>query len=287
MARILDGKAIAKQVKEELRQRVSQLRETGLVPKLVVVLVGDDAASASYVRSKSRAAQDVGIDAEVIRMPANIAEDELICVLERLNKDNAVHAVLVQLPLPAHLDTDRILMHVHPAKDVDGFHPVNIGRYATGTPLLWPCTTAGILEILERSEISITGRTAVIVGRSRIVGWPTAQLLLAHNATVIQCHRRTVNLREYTRQADILVAAAGQPSLIGPDDVKVGATVIDVGINRVEGQLVGDVDFAAVEEKVGAITPVPGGVGPLTVAMLMKNTVHLAEIQKRGKEGFR
>ncbi|MFB5191152.1 bifunctional 5,10-methylenetetrahydrofolate dehydrogenase/5,10-methenyltetrahydrofolate cyclohydrolase [Alicyclobacillus fastidiosus] len=283
MARILDGKAIAAAVKQDLAMEIAQLRECGVQPKLVVVLVGDDAASASYVRSKERLARELGMEAEVIRLAADVSEVELLRQIELQNADDAVDALLVQLPLPDHIDTDRVLAAVDPNKDVDGFHPQNIGRYAMGSPLVWPCTTAGILEILVRSSVPLAGQTAVVVGRSRIVGWPTAQLLLAHNATVVQCHSRTKDLTEFTRQADILVVAAGQAGLIGVDDVREGAVVIDVGINRVDGRLVGDVDFDSVVAKAGAITPVPGGVGPLTVAMLMKNTVRLARLRRLTK----
>ncbi|GMA60626.1 bifunctional methylenetetrahydrofolate dehydrogenase/methenyltetrahydrofolate cyclohydrolase [Alicyclobacillus fastidiosus] len=287
MARILDGKVIAAAVKQDLAMEIAQLREKEVQPKLVVVLVGDDAASASYVRSKERMARELGLEAEVIKLSADVSESELMRQIELQNADDSVDAVLVQLPLPEHIDTDWVLMGVDPTKDVDGFHPQNIGRYAIGSPLVWPCTTAGILEILERANAPVAGQTAVVVGRSRIVGWPTAQLLLAHNATVVQCHRQTRNLAEFTRQADILVVAAGQAGLIRADDVKAGAVVIDVGINRVDGHLVGDVDFDSVVQKAGAITPVPGGVGPLTVAMLMKNTVRLARIRRLTKEDER
>ncbi|WAH39010.1 bifunctional 5,10-methylenetetrahydrofolate dehydrogenase/5,10-methenyltetrahydrofolate cyclohydrolase [Alicyclobacillus dauci] len=283
MPRVLDGKVIAEQVRENLKDRIENLRSIGIQPKLVVVLVGDDAASASYVRSKQRMADKLGMAGDVRFLPVTVTQGELIREVEQLNADPTVDGILVQFPLPSHIDTEAVLAAVDPDKDVDGFHPYNVGRYATGSPVIWPCTTAGIYEILKRSDISIAGKTAVIVGRSQIVGWPTGQLLLTHNATVIQCHSKTEDLRKFTLQADILVVAVGQAGLIGADDVRSGATVIDVGINRVDGRLVGDVDFESVQEKAGAITPVPGGVGPLTVTMLMHNTIELAT-RRRGLE---
>lgn len=277
MTLILDGKAIAAEVKDALRDELSRLEEHAVYPKLVVVLIGDNPASASYVRGKERMASELGITAVVERYPETVSQAEMMSRLAELNDDPSVDGILVQLPLPAHLDTNVILRTVHPDKDVDGFHPYNIGRYASAQSLVWPCTSAGILAMLERRNIEIGGKTAVVVGRSQIVGWPTAQLLLANHATVIQCHSRTADLRSFTRQADILVVAVGVPGLIGREDVKPGATVIDVGMNRVGGKLVGDVDFTSVAEVAGAITPVPGGVGPMTVIMLMYNTILLAK----------
>lgn len=280
MARILDGKAIAANVRTGLKQDIDILKSQAIEPKLVVVLVGDNPASASYVRGKERMARELGIVAEVRRLPETVSEQTLIKEIEQLNADNQVDGILVQLPLPAHIQASHMLDIIHPDKDVDGFHPYNIGRYAGGSPLIWPCTPAGILTILQQSEIAIAGQTAVIVGRSQIVGWPTAQILLAQDATVIQCHSKTPNLAQFTTQGDILIVAVGKAGLIGAAEVKTGATVIDVGMNRVDGRLVGDVDYDAVVQKVDAITPVPGGVGPLTVTMLMKNTIQLAAARR-------
>lgn len=282
MGQLLDGKEIAAEIRNDLQEEIIALKRQGITPKLVVVLVGEDPASASYVRSKERMADKLGLVGEVRRFPDTVTEQRLLEELELLNADDEVDAILVQLPLPYHIDKERVLASVRPDKDVDGFHPMNVGRYASGLPLVWPCTPSGILQMLQRRNIEIAGRTAVVVGRSQIVGWPTAQLLLSRDATVIQCHRQTVGLSTYTRQADILVVAAGQPGLITADDVKEGAVVIDVGINRVDGKLVGDVDFHQVLPKAFAITPVPGGVGPLTVTMLMYNTVWLCYRRRGG-----
>lgn len=283
MAKLLDGKAISEEIRSELRSRIADLASIGIKPGLAMVLVGEDAASNSYVRSKTRVATGIGIEAVVKHFPTDVSEDELLAEIHALNASAVVDAILVQLPLPEHLNVDKILEAVSPEKDVDGFHPYNVGRYISKSPLIWPCTPSGILEILQRSKIAIEGRTAVIVGRSKMVGSPVAQLMLRHNATVIQCHSKTVDLEKFTRLADILVSAVGQPHVITATHVKADSVVIDVGMNRVDGQLIGDVDFSAVSQKVAAITPVPGGVGPLTVTMLMYNTVHLTSI-RRGKK---
>ncbi|GLG00971.1 bifunctional protein FolD [Alicyclobacillus hesperidum subsp. aegles] len=284
MTQIIDGKQVAAEVKRDVGERVRRLREQGVVPGLTLVLVGDDAASASYVRSKRKLAMDLGLHAVIRELPGDVKESELLRLIGQLNEDDSVDAILVQLPLPPHLNADRVLEAIAPEKDVDGLHPANLGLTSRGAPSVWPCTAAGIARLLDSTGVPIAGQTAVVVGRSRLVGWPTAQWLLSRGATVVQCHRQTVNLPTYTRQADILVVAAGAPHLIGKEHVKPGATVIDVGMNRVDGRLIGDVDFAQVAPLVSAITPVPGGVGPMTVAMLVANAVSLCE-QRRGMRG--
>ncbi|MCL6637771.1 MAG: bifunctional methylenetetrahydrofolate dehydrogenase/methenyltetrahydrofolate cyclohydrolase FolD [Alicyclobacillus sp.] len=283
MATVLDGKRVAESIHVQLRQTLQGLQAQGLTLKLAVVLVGDHPASASYVRGKQRAAARVGLDSELIHLPADVSEEALLAVVERLNADPAVDGVLVQLPLPDSLDEQRILRAVSPDKDVDGFHPYNVGLAWTGQARVWPCTPAGILALLQDYKIPLAGKHAVVVGRSRIVGKPMAALLLQENATVTVCHSQTRNLADLTRQADLLVVAAGVPRLIGLEHVRPGAVVIDVGIHRVDGQLMGDVDFSAVSAVAAAITPVPGGVGPLTVAQLLANTVHLG-LRRRGLE---
>jgi methylenetetrahydrofolate dehydrogenase (NADP+)/methenyltetrahydrofolate cyclohydrolase len=273
-ARIIDGKNIAAAVREEIYLRVLQLKETtGRIPGLAAVLVGDDPASASYVRSKTKACQEAGIFSRQITPPGNIPPADLLAVIRQLNGDAAINGILVQLPLPSHLDERTILEAVDPDKDVDGFTFGNIGRLVENQARFIPCTPAGILEILDRESVAVQGRHAVVVGRSEIVGKPAALLLLHRHATVTICHSRTANLGAETRRADILVAAVGRPRLITGSMVKSGAIVIDVGINRVDGKLVGDVDFDSVSQVASAITPVPGGVGPMTVAMLLRNTL--------------
>jgi methylenetetrahydrofolate dehydrogenase (NADP+)/methenyltetrahydrofolate cyclohydrolase len=276
--RIIDGKRIAAAVREEIRERVRRLRQDNVgVPGLAVILVGDDPASAAYVRSKATACEEVGIASRQITFPAYISQDELIDSVQELNRDAGIHGILVQLPLPKHLDERAVLETVNPAKDVDGFTYANIGRLVENRASFVPCTPAGILELLDREEIAIAGRRAVVVGRSEIVGKPVAMLLVHRNATVTICHSRTADLAAETRRADILIAAVGRPRLITGDMVKPGAVVIDVGVNRVEGRLVGDVDFDSVTPVAAAITPVPGGVGPMTVAMLIRNTLQAFE----------
>ena len=277
-ARIIDGKRIAAEVREEIRQRVLRLKETtGKVPGLAVVLVGDDPASATYVRSKARACQEAGIYSRQLTPPGAIPQPDLIRLLRELNADPQIHGILVQLPLPKHLDERAVLEAVDPRKDVDGFTFANVGRLVENQPRFVPCTPAGILEVLDREKIAIQGERAVVVGRSEIVGKPVAMLLLHRHATVTICHSRTHDLGAETRRADILVAAVGRPRLITAEIVKPGAVVIDVGINRVEGKLVGDVDFESVLPVASAITPVPGGVGPITVAILLRNTLQAFE----------
>lgn len=278
MAKIIDGKAISAEIREEIKQRTVRLVEKGVTPGLAVVLVGDDPASAVYVRNKQRACEQVGFYSEQVILPADTEMAELRAVIERLNADSRVHGILVQLPLPPQLDEREVIMLIDPEKDVDAFHPVNVGRIVSGGYRFAPCTPAGIMQLLRRSGIEVAGRECVVVGRSNIVGKPMALLLLEANGTVTVCHSRTVALPDVCRRADILVCAVGRPGFITADMVKPGATVIDVGINRLpDGHLVGDVDFAGVERIAGAITPVPGGVGPMTITMLLENTLRAAE----------
>lgn len=280
MGRILDGKLIRDQILEELRPRVAALAAGGKQPKLAVVLVGDDPASHVYVKNKILACEKLGIASQKITPPASLSTEELLDIVQALNQDPSVHGILVQLPLPKQVDAARALHAVDPAKDVDGFHPVNAGLMLDGVAGLRPCTPSGIMELLRRYQIPLEGRKAVVVGRSGIVGKPMALMLLEANATVTICHSRTVNLAEECRQADILVAAIGRAEFLGETHIKKGAVVIDVGMNRVDGRLTGDVDPEAMARLSDAYTPVPGGVGPLTIAMLMSNTIQAAE--KRG-----
>lgn len=283
MTRILDGKRIAEDIANELKVDVDRLAKAGHGLRLAVVLVGEHPASASYVRGKRRLAERVGIVSDLIALPADISEAALLGVVDGLNANVDVDGILVQLPLPVQISEQNVLQRIDPAKDVDGFHPENAGRAFVGLPAVWPCTPAGIMEMLRREAIDVTGKRAVVVGRSNIVGKPMAMLLLQANATVTICHSRTPDLVAAVREADVIVAAVGRPGIIGPDHVKPGAIVIDVGMNRVDGKLVGDVDYEGVFAQAGAITPVPGGVGPLTVAMLMRNTYQLG-LLRRGLE---
>ncbi len=286
-ARIIDGRAIAAQVLEEVRKGVFELRAAGLVPRLATVLVGEDPASRAYVGNKRRTCEQVGIESVHHQLPASTPGEALLELVRELNEDPGVHGILVQLPLPRGVDTQAVIEAIDPAKDVDGFHPVNLGRLVAGLETFVSCTPAGILELIHRSGFETRGRHVVIVGRSNIVGKPLMNLLVQKSptadATVTVCHSGTRDLAEHTRRADILVAAVGRPHLIGADMVRSGAVVVDVGINRVADaqaprghRLVGDVDFEAVRRRAAAITPVPGGVGPMTVAMLMVNTLKAA-----------
>jgi methylenetetrahydrofolate dehydrogenase (NADP+) / methenyltetrahydrofolate cyclohydrolase len=278
-ARILDGRAVAAQIRQEaLGEAVALRQRLGRPPGLRVFLIGDDAASAIYVRNKESAAREAAIAAETIRLPA-ISETELLERIELSNRDEAIDGILVQMPLPTEIRTRRVLDAIAPEKDVDGLHPRNAGLLWQGRPSLTPCTPAGIMELLRRSGVEVGGRRSVIVGRSDIVGKPLAALLLAANSTVTICHSKTADLHSICREADLLVAAVGRPGLIGPEEVRRGAVVIDVGMNRTSDGLRGDVDTERVREVASAITPVPGGVGPLTVAMLMKNTVRAARLR--------
>jgi len=274
MALILGGKAVAARVEAEVAAGVAELRARGVVPTLAVVLVGDDPASRVYVGRKRAACAAVGIVTRDHLFPEGLDEPRLLALVRELNADAGVHGVLVQLPLPAGVDEDRVIDAVDPRKDVDGLHPQNLGRLLAGRPEVLPCTPAGILEILDHYGIELKGVEAVVVGRSRIVGKPLAQLLLMRHATVTMCHTRTRDLAAHTRRAELLCVAAGRPSVVAGDAVRDDAVVVDVGVNRLaDGRLAGDVDFASVSPRVRAITPVPGGVGPMTVAMLMRNTL--------------
>lgn len=276
-ARIIDGKGIAAEIRNDLKAQVAELTAKGKTPGLVVILVGDDPASTVYVRNKERSSKEIGINSTVHRLPAETTREELLGLIEKLNNDDTVHGILVQLPLPSHLDEEEVINTISPKKDVDGFHPINAGKLLIGDEDAFvACTPAGVLELVKRTGVPIKGQNVVIVGRSNIVGKPAAVLFLREHATVTVCHSRTKDVAEECRRADILVAAVGRPEMIKKDWVKPGAVVIDVGINRVDGKLVGDVDFEGVKEVAGAITPVPGGVGPMTIAMLLKATVESA-----------
>ena len=278
MAQLIDGKAIAAEITEEMRLRAQALREKGIVPCLAVILAGNDPASEIYVRNKRRACKRAGIESRMIRLDQSVSREEILREIHALNQDPAVHAVLVQLPLPGHLDETEILSAVLPEKDADGFHPLNAGRLLTGEKGVLPCTPAGCMEVLRRTGVSLSGAEAVVIGRSNIVGKPMSLLLLRENCTVTLCHSRTKNLAEHVRRADVVICAVGRPGLVTGEMIKPGATVIDVGINRLaDGRVVGDADFESVSAVAGAITPVPGGVGPMTIAMLMKNAILAAE----------
>ncbi len=276
-ATVLDGKAAAKEIRRRIKAEVAQLQaERGLQPGLAVVLVGDDPASQAYVNSKERDCGLVGFHSVVYRLPADTTMDTLLALIDRLNADSRIHGMLVQLPLPRHLDEAAVIERIDPKKDVDGFHLINVGLLVTGGKTLAPCTPKGVMWMLQNAGIEVAGKHAVVLGRSNIVGKPMANLLLAANATVTICHSRTQNLAEMTRQADILVAAIGKPGFVTGDMVKPGAVVIDVGINRVNDALVGDVDYESAAAVASHITPVPGGVGPMTRAMLLENTLEAA-----------
>ena len=278
MPHIIDGKAISAKIREEIAEKVVALKaERGITPGLAVVIVGDDPASRVYVRNKHRACEQVGFASFGYELPAETSEEELLALVDQLNRDERVHGILVQLPLPRHLDEEKILLAIDPKKDVDAFHPYNVGKIMIGNYDFLPCTPAGVMELLRRSNIEIAGKECVIVGRSNIVGKPQAMLLLQANGTVTVCHSRTKDLREVCRRADILVAAIGKPEFFDASYVKEGAVVIDVGINRrADGTLCGDVNFEDVAPHASFITPVPGGVGPMTIAMLMQNTLTAA-----------
>ncbi len=276
-AQLLDGKVMAAELEDELKKRVDALKAKGYTPGLTVILVGDDPASQTYVSNKEKACERLGIRSRTLRMPADTTQQALEEAIRKENADPSVNGILVQLPLPRHLDSDRALELILPQKDVDGFHDINAGRLSRGLDCVVACTPKGALHMLKRAGIPIAGKEAVVVGRSNIVGKPMALLLLQENATVTICHSRTQDLPAHTRRADILVAAIGKPRFITADMVKDGAVVVDVGINRVDGKLCGDVDFDAVAQKASYITPVPGGVGKMTIAMLMDNTVSAAE----------
>ncbi len=279
MAKIIDGKAISAEVRAEIKAETAVFAEKyGFKPGLAVVIVGEDPASQVYVRNKKRACEEVGFYSESYELPENTTQEELEALVDRLNANDKIHGILVQLPLPKHLDEEKVLLRIHPDKDVDAFHPYNVGRIMIGNYRFLPCTPAGVMTLLERSGISIEGKNCVVVGRSNIVGKPMAMLLLHANGTVTVCHSRTKNLKEECKRADILIAAIGKADFFGADMVKEGAVVIDVGMNRrADGKLTGDVDFASVEPIASYITPVPGGVGPMTITMLMQNTLTAAK----------
>ena len=279
MAKIIDGKAISAQMRVEIAEQTKEyIEKTGEKPGLAVIIVGEDPASKVYVRNKKRACEEVGFYSEEIALPAETDMATLKSVIDRLNADDKIHGILVQLPLPKHLDEGEVIMMIDAKKDVDAFHPVNVGRVMSGGYTFVPCTPAGVMELLRRSGVEIAGKECVVVGRSNIVGKPMAMLLLEANGTVTVCHSRTTDLVQVCRRADILVSAVGRPYFITADMVKEGAVVVDVGINRLpDGKLVGDVDYAAVEPIASYITPVPGGVGPMTITMLLKNTLTAAE----------
>lgn len=272
--KIIDGKCVAAGFIEEAKKQTSILKASGVTPGLAVVLVGNDPASQIYVNLKAKACQEVGINSQVLRLPAHTTEKELLQLLRELNNQADVHGILVQLPLPGQIRTQEVIKAISPLKDVDGFHPVNTGLLWEGNPRFVPCTPLGCLKLLDAYGCELAGKHAVVVGRSNIVGKPMVALLLQRNATVSVCHSHTKDLYVITRQADVLIAAAGQPHLLGAEAVKSGAFVLDVGTNRLpSGKLVGDVDFEGVREKAGYLSPVPGGVGPLTIAMLLLNTI--------------
>jgi methylenetetrahydrofolate dehydrogenase (NADP+)/methenyltetrahydrofolate cyclohydrolase len=282
MARIIDGKALARKIREELKERIIASKVMGIHPGLAVIIVGDDPASRVYVNMKKKACNDLGIYSEEHALSEDVTQQELIALVSRLNKDPKISGVLVQLPLPKHINEDQVLSVIDPEKDVDGFHPVSVGRLVLGIPGFISCTPAGVMELIHEAGVNISGKECVVVGRSNIVGKPQALLLLREHGTVTICHSHTKDLAEVTRRADILLVAVGRPQMITGNMVKPGATVIDVGVNRLpDGRLVGDVDFESVAKVAGFITPVPGGVGPMTITMLMKNTVEAA----RGQAG--
>ena len=278
MAQIIDGKFISTQIKDELKQEVSVLNQNGIFPGLAVILVGNNSASQVYVRNKKTACEYVGIKSFSYELPEETSEEALLGLIDTLNQDDKVHGILVQLPLPHHIDENKVILAIDPKKDVDGFHPQNVGALCRGVPGVGSCTPAGVIELLKRSQVEISGKNCVVVGRSNIVGKPVSLLLLQEHGTVTICHSKTKNLTKILKQADIVVAAVGKAKMIQGSQLKEGAVVIDVGINRDEnGKLCGDVDFASCEQVASMITPVPGGVGPMTIAMLMHNCVLAAK----------
>ncbi len=282
MYKIIDGKQISAEIKEEMKAEVAALNESGVSVGLAVVLVGNDPASKVYVGNKKKACEALGIVSSEYLLPEDTSEETLLSLVDKLNRDDSVDGILVQLPLPSHLDEKKIINAISPDKDVDAFHPINVGKIMIGDYTFAPCTPAGIIELIERSGICLEGKSCTVIGRSNIVGKPMSMLLLHKNATVTICHSRTKNLAEVVAQADVVVAAVGRAKFVTADMVKEGAVVIDVGINRMaDGKLCGDVDFESVAPKCSYITPVPGGVGPMTIAMLMKNTVAAAKQKQK------
>ena len=277
-AQIINGKEVAADIKLKLEQEVKALTDRGIIPGLTVVVVGEDPASQVYVRNKGKECEKLGMRSEIIRLPEMTSQAELLTILDGLNNNADVHGILVQLPLPKHISEEAILLAIDPTKDVDGFHPINVGNMVIGADSYLPCTPAGVIELIRRTGLDMAGKHAVIIGRSNIVGKPVSMLLLREHATVTICHSRTKNIEAITSQADILIAAVGKANLVKRSWVKPGAVVIDVGVNRLEnGKLAGDVDLEDVKEVAGYITPVPGGVGPMTITMLLQNTLQAAE----------
>lgn len=285
MATIMDGKALSLKLKEQMKQRIAQLKQQGINPKLVVVLVGDNSASQVYVRNKHKSCGEVGIESEVITMPEQTTQQELLEVVERLNQDETVDGILVQLPLPKQIDEKTVLRSILPEKDVDGFHPVNVGLLSIGDECFAPATPSGIIAMFQEYGIDIAGKNCVVIGRSNIVGKPMAALLLKNNATVTICHSKTEDLASYTRRADVVIVATGRRHTLTAEMVKEGAVVVDVGMNRNEqGKLCGDVDYEEVKEKASFITPAPGGVGPMTITELLENTIQAAQRHHRAEK---
>lgn len=277
-ATIINGKQIAEDIREGIRQEMEQLKTTGFQPGLAVVLVGEDPASQVYVRHKEKACHDLGYYSEVHRLPSTTSQEELLAMVDRLNKQENINGILVQLPLPEQIEEKAIINAISPEKDVDGFHPISVGNLVIGDDSLLPCTPAGVIELIKRAGVEISGKHAVVIGRSNIVGKPVSLLLQRENATVTMCHSRTSNMKELAKQADILVVAIGKANFVDASYIKPGAVVIDVGVNRLDnGKLAGDVDFESAKKVSGPITPVPGGVGPMTITMLMQNTLVAAK----------
>ena len=280
MAEILNGKELAKRIRSNLKTEVEELKKQGKYPKLAVIMVGNNQASSIYVRNKSKACNELGIDFEEYLLPEETSMHELLTLIEKLNDEKTVKGILLQSPIPAHLDIQKAFEKISPKKDVDGFHPISVGQTCIGQDTFIPCTPLGIVKLLEEYQIPVEGKNVVILGRSNIVGKPLMQCMLKKNATVTICHSKTRNIKEMTKQADILIAAIGKPKFITEDMVKENAVVIDVGMNRLEdGKLCGDIDFDGVEKKASYITPVPGGVGPMTIAMLMQNVVKATKME--------
>jgi len=278
MANIIDGKAIAAKIRAQIAAETERLKQSGIVPGLAVVLVGEDPASKVYVSMKEKACSDVGIYSDEYKLPAETSESELLALIEKLNNDDKIHGILVQLPLPKHINTEKVLEAISPEKDADGFHPYNVGRLVIGRPLFQPCTPFGVMVMLKEAGVDLSGKEVVVVGRSNIVGKPVAFMCLQQNATVTLCHSKTKDLAAKVAHADVLIAAVGKPEMIKGEWIKEGAVVIDVGVNRVgEKKLVGDVEYATAATRASAITPVPGGVGPMTITMLLYNTLEAAK----------
>lgn len=284
MAEIINGKELAKKIRRELKKEVAELKENGINPKLAVIMVGDDSGSQVYVKNKSKACEKVGIEFEEYLYDSNLTEKELLDIIQKLNNDNSIHGILLQSPVPKHIDINKAFRTISPEKDVDGFNPINVGNLSIGEDAFISCTPYGIIKMLEEYDIETEGKNAVILGRSNIVGKPMIQCMLNKNSTVTVCHSRTNNIDKILKNADIVIAAIGKPRFVKKEMIKDGAVVIDVGINRLEdGTICGDVDFEKVSEKASYITPVPGGVGPMTIAMLLSNLVKAAKIKNQVK----